>query len=79
MLRLHHGKIPKVVSPRFTTLKWGRGGDEVCSVNVHRLSNLGWISLKGFVQDCSSLLTYQNTNRKNPCLQYVKNIWTGMV
>ena len=53
MLRLYHGKIPKVVSPRFTTLNWGRGGDEVCSVNVHQLSNLGWIGLKGHVQDCS--------------------------
>ncbi len=30
MLRLYHGKIPKVVSPRFTTLNWGRGDDEVC-------------------------------------------------
>ena len=55
MLRLYHGKIPKVVSPRFTTLNWGRGGDEVCSVNVYQLSNLGWIGLKGYVQDCSSL------------------------
>ena len=43
MLRLYRGIIPKVVSPRFTTLNWGRGGDEVCSVNVHQLSNLGWI------------------------------------
>ena len=45
MLRLYHGKIPKVVSPRFTTLNWGRGGDEVCSVNVHQISNLGWIGI----------------------------------
>ena len=44
--------IPKVVFPRFTTLSWGRGGDEVCSVNVHQLSNLGWIGLKGCVEDC---------------------------
>ncbi len=49
MLRLYHGKILKVVSPRFTTLNWGREGDEVCSVNVHQLSNL---VLKGCVQDC---------------------------
>ena len=57
MLRLYHGKIPKVVSPRFTTLNWGEGGgggwDEDCSVNVHQLSNLGWIVLKGYVQDCT--------------------------
>ncbi len=53
MLRLYHGKISKVVSPRFTTLNWERGGDEVCSVNVHQLSNLDWIGLKGYVQDCS--------------------------
>ena len=50
MLRLYHGKIPKVVSPRFTTLNWGRGGDEVCSVNVHHLSNLGWIGVKGYAE-----------------------------
>ena len=55
MLRLCYGKIPKVVSPRFTTLNWGREGDEVCSVNVYQLSNLGSIGLKGYVQDCSSL------------------------
>ena len=53
MLRLYHGKIQKVFSPRCTTLNWGRGGDQVCSVNVHQLSNLGWIGLKGYVQDCS--------------------------
>ncbi len=51
MLRLYHGQIPKVVSPRFTTLNWGRGSDEVCSVNVHQLSNLGWTGLKDYVQD----------------------------
>ena len=45
--------MAKYVSPRFTTLNWGRGGDEVCSVNVHELSNLGWIDLKGYVQDCN--------------------------
>ncbi len=55
MLRLCHGKTPKVVSPRFTTLNWGRGGDKVYSVNVHQLSNLGWIGLKGYVQDCRSV------------------------
>ena len=43
MLILYHGIIPKVVSLWFTILNWGRGGDEVCSVNVHQLSNLGWL------------------------------------
>ena len=28
---------PKVVSPRFTTLNWERGGDEVCSVQLFNL------------------------------------------
>ena len=55
MLRLCHGKIPKVVSSRFTTLNWWRGDDKVCPVNVHQLSNLGRIGLKGYVQDCRSL------------------------
>ena len=58
MLRLYHDKIPNVVLPQFTTLNWGGGeegggGDEVCSVNVHQLSSLGWIGLKGYVQDYS--------------------------
>ena len=53
MLRLYHGKILKVVSPRFTTLNWGRGGDEVCSVNVHQFSNLGWIGLNSINCDWS--------------------------
>ena len=58
MLRMYHGKIPNVVSPRFTTLNWGRGGGtggegEVCSVNVYQLSNLSWIGLKNYVQDYS--------------------------
>ncbi len=71
MLRLYHGKIPKVVSPRFTTLNWGRGGDEVCPVNVHQLSNLGWIGLKGCVQDCRSvrrveLIMVSNRGRGGP-------------
>ena len=30
----------------------GKGGGEVCSVNVHQLSSLGWIGLEGYVQDC---------------------------
>ncbi len=52
-MRLCHGKILNVVpNSRFTTLNWGRGGKDVCSVNVHELSNLGWIGLKGYVQDC---------------------------
>ena len=63
MLRLYHGKILKVVSPRFTTLNWGRGGDEVCSVNVHKLSKLGWIGLKGYVQDCSLVNGYINADK----------------
>ncbi len=25
-------EIPKVLSPLFTTLNWGRGGDEVCLI-----------------------------------------------
>ncbi len=45
-VRLYHGKIPKVVSPRFTTLNWQRGDDDDCSVSVHQLSNSGWIGLK---------------------------------
>ncbi len=45
MLRLYHGKVPKVVSPWFTTLNWAGEGNEVCSVSVRQLSNLGWISL----------------------------------
>ena len=53
MLRLYHGKIPNVVSPRFTTLNWGERSDEVCSVDVYQLSSLGWIGLKSYVHDCS--------------------------
>ncbi len=51
MLRLCHDKLPKVVPSRFTTLNRGRGGDEVCSVNVYQLCNFDWIGLKGHVQD----------------------------
>ena len=36
---------------RFTTLNWGRGGEELRFVNVHQLSNLGWIDLKRYIQD----------------------------
>ena len=56
MLRLYHGKIPKVVSSWFTTLNWGRGGDEVCSVNVHQLSNLGWIGLNSLSRVISKIV-----------------------
>ncbi len=55
MSRLYHGKIPEVVSPRYTTLDWERVGGEVCSVNVHQLFNLDWIGLKGYVNDCSKI------------------------
>jgi hypothetical protein len=37
MLSLCHGKLPKVISALFTTLNWGREGDEICFVNVNRL------------------------------------------
>ena len=43
MLRLYEGKIPKVAT--VYNIELGRGGDEVCSVNVHRLSNLGGMGL----------------------------------
>ncbi len=32
-------------------------------VNVHRLSKLGWIGLKGYVQDCSLVNGYINADK----------------
>ena len=51
-------KYQKLFPSRFTTLNWARRGDEVCSVNMHQLSNLGWIGLKGHIQDCGGTVVF---------------------
>jgi hypothetical protein len=61
MLSLCHGILPKVVSALFTTLNWGGGGGEgetkfALSMFNNFVSNIGWNSLKGFVQDCSNFV-----------------------
>ena len=59
--------LPKVVVPRITTLNWGRGDDEACSVNVHQLCSFGCkllskVMSKTLVSSCN-----HKTNLKSIC------------
>ena len=62
MLRLYHGKTPKVVSPRFKTLSWGRGREGVTMFVLLMYINFPiWVELVSRVMSKGYVIIHPQT------------------